>query len=311
VTRGGRALRHGSGALLATRDGVSPSCLVLPPGTWTSIAEFLAQRLPAVPFEGWVTRMIAGEVVDETGTPVLPERPYKPGLRIFYYRTLEAEKPIPFEETVLFQDEYLVVADKPHFLPVIPSGRYVQETLLVRLKRKLGIDTLTPIHRIDRETAGLVLFAIRPDTRGRYQDLFRQRSVHKHYEAIAPWRADLAFPLSYRSRIEEDSVQFMQMREREGEANSETLIDVLEVRGKLARYGLSPITGRKHQLRAHCAALGMPILNDLIYPTLFPEDSDDHARPLQLLARSIAFRDPITGQARDFTSQRSLQFPDE
>ncbi|MDB5888092.1 MAG: Pseudouridine synthase [Rhodocyclales bacterium] len=252
--------------------------------------------------------MLAGDVVDENGITVTPERRYEAGLRVFYYRALDAEPRIPFDEVVLFQDDYLVVADKPHFLPVIPSGRYVQETLLVRLKRRLGIDTLTPIHRIDRETAGLVVFAIQPSTRGRYQDLFRQKSVVKHYEAIAPWRPDLALPLTYRSRIEENAAHFMQMREVDGEANAETHVELLEVQGDLARYGLSPLTGRKHQLRAHCAALGIPILNDLIYPKLFAEDSDDHARPLQLLAKSIAFRDPVTHAARSFSSTRALMF---
>ncbi|MDB5800340.1 MAG: pseudouridine synthase [Rhodocyclales bacterium] len=295
-------------APLSTRNGVSPTCIVLPPGPWSRIADFIAERLPAVSPAEWAKRMLAGDVLDESGIAVTAERHYEVGLRIFYYRALEHEPPIPFEETVLFQDEYLVVADKPHFLPVIPSGRYVQETLLVRLKRKLGIDSLAPIHRIDRETAGLVLFSIQPSTRGRYQDLFRQRSVRKHYEAIAPWRPELKLPLVYRSRIEEDAMRFMQMREVDGEPNAETHIDVLEVRGDLARYALSPVTGRKHQLRAHCTALGIPILNDLIYPVLCAENSDDHTRPLQLLAKSIAFTDPISGELRNFQSARTLNF---
>lgn len=282
---------------------------MLPAGEWPSIAAFLAQRLPAVSAEGWLTRMAAGDVVDAMGIPVTAERRYSAGLRIFYYRALDAEQQIPFEESVLFQDDYLVVADKPHFLPVTPSGRYVQETLLVRLKRKLGIDTLTPIHRIDRETAGLVVFTIQPSTRGLYQELFRQKSIRKTYEAIAPWRPEFAAPQIYRSRLEEDPERFMQMREVAGETNSETHIELIEIRDELARYSLSPITGRKHQLRAHCAALGIPILNDLIYPTLFAEGSDDYAHPLQLLAKSIAFRDPISGTERDFSSGQALHFP--
>lgn len=247
-----------------------------------------------------------GEVIDEAGTAVGIDRRYQPHARIYYYRAIENEPRIPFEEVVLFQDDTLVVADKPHFLPVIPSGRYLQETLLVRLKRKLGIETLAPIHRIDRETAGLVVFTIQPATRKLYQDLFLQKSVQKQYEAVARWRPDLTFPLTYRSRLEDQGEHFMQVREIEGEPNAETRVEVLEVNGKTARYQLTPITGRKHQLRAHCAALGLPILNDRIYPTLLPENTDDYANPLQLLAKSIAFPDPLTGQPRSFTSNRAL-----
>lgn len=215
---------------------------------------------------------------------------------------------IPFEETVLFQDEYLVVADKPHFLPVIPSGRYVQETLLVRLKRRLGLDTLAPIHRIDRETAGVVVFTVQSETRKVYQDLFLQSAIHKTYEAIAPWRPELKLPLTYRCRLVENPERFMQMRVEEGEPNSETRIDLIEARGEWARYGLSPVTGKKHQLRAHCAALGIPIRHDQIYPTHLPENSDDYTKPLQLLAKAIAFRDPVTGAERSFSSARSLMW---
>lgn len=296
-------------APLPTRDGVSPSSVVLPEGQWATVVAFLAQRFPAVPAATWAARMQAGKVVDAHGVNIDAERRYQAHLRLYYYRALEIETHIPFEESVVFQDAYIVVADKPHFLPVTPSGRYVQETLLVRLKRKLGIDTLAPIHRIDRETAGLVVFTIQPATRGLYQTLFQQKSIQKNYEAIAAWMPDLTLPMTYRSRLEEDAERFMQMREVGGDPNAETRIEVLEVKGALARYGLSPITGRKHQLRAHCAALGMPILNDLIYPKLFAEDSDDHSKPLQLLARSIAFRDPITGEPRQFSSAHTLSFP--
>ena len=288
---------------LPTRDGVGPSCVALPEGPWPTIAAFLVQRFPLIPADVWAARIANGEVVDEHGMPVTAQRPHQARLRVFYYRAIDAEPRIPFPETVLFQDELLVAVDKPHFLPITPGGRYLQETLLVRLKRSLGIDTLVPIHRLDRETAGVVVFSVQPATRGAYAQLFAQRQVSKHYEAIAPWRADLELPLTHRSRLVEDE-HFMRMREVPGAPNSETHIELLEVLGERARYSLSPVTGRKHQLRVHCAALGIPILNDLMYPRLLAQGSDDFTRPLRLIARAIAFHDPITDRPRLFSSQR-------
>lgn len=188
--------------------------------------------------------MAQGLVADEFGGTVTAQRPYQGHIRIYYYRALEDEPHIPFEETVLFQDEHLVVADKPHFLPVTPSGHYLQQTLLVRLKNRLGLDSLTPIHRIDRETAGLVLFSSQVADRNAYQKLFRQHTIHKHYEAIAPWRSDLALPLTRKSRIVEDEPFFRQRETEDGELNSETRVELLEVMGDKARYALSPITGK-------------------------------------------------------------------
>ena len=290
-------------------DGVSASCVALPAGPWPLLVDFLAQRLPTVSYAGWRQRMAQGRVLDEDGSPVTAQQPYRPQTRVYYYRELPHEVHIPFEETVLFQDEYLVVADKPHFLPVTPSGRFVQETLLVRLKRKLGIENLSPIHRIDRETAGLVLFSIRPQDRGAYQALFRDKTVDKQYEAIAPVRDDLPLPSVHRSRIEPDE-KFFRQREVRGEPNSETHIERLETWGELARYRLSPVSGKTHQLRVHMNALGRPIVGDLFYPEVVhgPGHIDeDYDRPLQLLARSIAFTDPITGALRRFESQRQLR----
>lgn len=291
---------------LPTRDGVGASCVALPEGPWPTIAACLAHRFPAIAPSVWAARIEAGEVVDEHGSRITPTRPHQPRLRVYYYRSVPNEPRVPFDEVVLFQDEHLVVADKPHFLSVTPSGRYLQETLLVRLKRKLGIDTLAPVHRIDRETAGLVLFSVDVATRGRYASLFAQRAVQKQYECIAPRRSHLALPMTYRSRLADDPAHFMRVCEIPGEPNAQTCIEMLAAQGDLARYRLRPLTGRRHQLRVHCAALGIPILGDRIYPVLLPAETDDQARPMQLLAQSLDFIDPISGEPRCFRSQRRL-----
>jgi tRNA pseudouridine32 synthase/23S rRNA pseudouridine746 synthase len=292
---------------LPTRDGVGPSCVALPEGAWLTIAAFLAHRFPAIAGSVWNERIAAGEVVDEHGAAITSARPHQPHLRVYYYRSLVDEPCVPFDEVVLFRDAHIVVADKPHFLPVTPSGDHLHETLLVRLKRKLGIDTLAPVHRIDRETAGLVLFSVDPATRGAYHQVFAERLAHKEYECIAPWRDGLRMPLTHCSRLVDDPAHFMRMCETVGEPNSETHIDLIERHKQLARYRLVPLTGRRHQLRVHCASLGMPIVGDRIYPTLLPAHSDDYACPLQLLALTLAFTDPITGEARSFESHLRLR----
>ncbi|WP_287879864.1 pseudouridine synthase [Acidovorax sp.] len=294
--------------VLPVRDGVSPSCVVLPSRGQGSMLDFLAQRLPVVARDAWCQRMLAGEVVDERGQAVAPERPFEGGLRLYYYRSLPAESVLPFSETVLYQDEHLVVADKPHFMPVTPSGRYLHTTLLVRLKRQLGLPQLSPLHRIDRDTAGLVLLSVQQRTRGAYQALFRDRQITKHYDAIAPWRADLVFPREHASRLEE-SPQFFRMQEAPGEPNSHTHMQLLEVAGSWARYRLSPITGKRHQLRVHMAALGLPLRNDPFYPVVNDPPEGDYSRPLQLLARSLEFVDPLIGEPRAFESQQRLVLP--
>ena len=292
---------------LPTRCGVSPSCVGLPAGNWPTITDFLLERFPAIARGVWLARMAAGEVVDEHGEPVTATRAYRGHIRVYYYRALPDEPRVPFEAKVLFQDAHLVVADKPHFLPVTPSGHYLQETLLVRLKNLLGIADLIPIHRIDRETAGLVMFAVQPAERDAYQGLFRDKLVRKHYQAVAPWRAELAFPQVRRSRIVEDE-PFFRQREVDGPANSETQIDVLEVRGAQALYALSPVTGKKHQLRVHMNALGLPIVGDRMYPPVAHTPDDNFSQPLQLLAQSIEFTDPVTGQLRRFDSELALRW---
>jgi tRNA pseudouridine32 synthase/23S rRNA pseudouridine746 synthase len=268
--------------------------------------DFFAERFPAIPRAVWHERMVQGLVLDEHGVAVTPQRAYQGHLRVYYYRAVPAEPRIPFDEVVLFQDDHLVLADKPHFLPVVPSGQYLRETLLLRLKQKLGLPDLVPLHRIDRDTAGLVLFSVQPASRAAYSALFSQCRIRKVYEAIAPWRKELDLPLTRESRIVEAG-HFMLQHEVSGTANAITQIELIAQRGALAHYRLRPVTGKRHQLRVHMAALGLPIVGDGLYPTLTPEGQIDYDQPLQLLARSVEFTDPVTGEPRYFESQRQLQ----
>ncbi|MYN43071.1 pseudouridine synthase [Duganella sp. FT109W] len=291
---------------LPMRDGVAPSYLYLPEGDWPDLIRFLVERFPDVSEAAWRERMARGDVVDGSGQLLQPTSRFKRGLRMFYYRELEEpETPIPFQEEILHIDEHLVVVDKPHFLPVIPSGRFLHETLLVRLRKTLGEEDLVPIHRLDRETAGVVIFSRNAASRGVYQSMFQKRVIDKEYEALAPRLHDAQFPFTYRSRMVEGD-KFFIMKETEGEPNSETLIDVIEHRGDLTLYRLHPHTGRQHQLRVHLSSLGVPIVNDAFYPVALPCKQDDVSQPLQLLARAISFIDPLSGDWREFRSQRSL-----
>lgn len=302
--------------MLPVRDGVGASQVGLPEGPWASMLDFLVQRFPAISAEQWRERMALGNVVDDAGRCIAPGQAYAAHGKLYYYRTVPDELPNAAQARVLFEDELLVVADKPHFLPVTPSGNYLQETLLVRLRRQLGIDALTPLHRLDRETAGVMLFAKQPATCEHYHGLFAGRQVAKIYEAIAPaahtaaHTAALQFPLTRASTLV-PSDHFMQMREAPAGAapNAWTGIELIETRGAHARYRLRPLTGKRHQLRVHMAALGLPILGDRIYPTLLPQGGDEPHNPLRLLAQSISFRDPVTGEDRRFDSGLQLHFP--
>ena len=295
---------------LPIRNGVSASRVWLPKGNWKLILDFLIEKFPNITPEIMQARMQRGEIMDSKGNCYDVDSPYRSGIHLFYYRELDNETEIPFQATVFYRDEHILVADKPHFLPVVPAGRFLHQTLLVRLKKEFQLDQLTPIHRIDRETAGVVMFCINPQSRGHYQSLFQQRKIQKNYQAIAGYNKTMqqqSLPLIYRSKMVKGK-PFFRMQEVKGEPNSETIIDIIETQGKYALYDLKPVSGRQHQLRVHLASLGCPILHDPFYPELQPCKGDDFSKPLQLLAKSIAFIDPISDQKRYFESQRKLDW---
>ncbi len=283
-----------------------PSVLHLPRGNWTTVLDCLCAHFSAIERAQWLDRFARGRVLDERGVAIDAQHRYREGLRIYYFREVDNEQPIAARETVLHLDEHLLVVDKPHFLPVQPAGQYVQETLLTRLVQRFVNPDLVPLHRIDRETAGLVLFSTQRASRAAYQALFREHKITKRYEALAPALPNIVFPLYRETRLAVGE-PFFRMREIVGAANSKTLIDVIDRRGANWHYALTPITGKKHQLRVHMAALGAPICNDTLYPQLHEQRVDDYARPLQLLARSLAFRDPLSGEQRLFESLLALR----
>ncbi|MFD1147157.1 RluA family pseudouridine synthase [Saccharothrix hoggarensis] len=290
---------------LAQRHGLDPARLRLPDdGPWATIRDHLVERLPRVAPERIDLMLAEGRVYDLSG-PIAPDAAFTPGTSVWFHRDLPAEVPVPFDIGVVHRDDALVVVDKPHFLATIPRGSHVVETALVRLRRDLGLPQLSPAHRLDRVTAGLVMFVAEPALRGKYQTLFKDRLVRKEYEAIAPHDPSLALPTRVSSRIVKVK-GVITAQEVPGEPNAETLVELVEHRAGWGRYRLTPTTGRTHQLRLHMASLGVPIRNDDFYPVLRDKPLDDFTNPLQLLAKVLEFTDPVTGEHRRFTSTLSL-----
>ncbi len=278
------------------------SLVHLPAGPWPTVLDALCARFTAISREQWLDRVARGRVLDADGRTITAATAFQAHQRVHYYREVVDEAVIPFVETVLHADEHLVVVDKPHFLPVIPSGGFVEQTLLRRLMRRLDNPDLAPLHRIDRGTAGLVMFSACRETRSVYQALFQQRRIEKRYEALAPALPELRFPLLKRSRMVAGE-PFFRMREVEGEPNSETRIEVIDRQSACWRYALHPVSGKKHQLRLHMASLGAAIINDDCYPSLTAVAADDYRHPLKLLAQALSFADPLSGKPRRFESR--------
>jgi tRNA pseudouridine32 synthase / 23S rRNA pseudouridine746 synthase len=280
---------------LPPRDGLGPARLRVRGGPLGD--ELLSRFGPAV-----AAKAIAGEVVDQQGAVLDPATVLPAGASVYFYRDLRDEVPVPFDIPVLYQDDSIVVVDKPHFLATMPRGRHVAQTALVRLRRELGLPELSPAHRLDRLTAGVLLFTTRRELRGAYQTMFARGIVHKTYLARAAVNPDLALPRVVRSRIVKRRGH-LQAVEEPGEPNAETLVESISPDGL---YRMTPRTGRTHQLRVQMASLGIPICGDTLYPKVIDVSDDDFSQPLQLLAQAIEFDDPLTASRRRFVSSRRL-----
>ncbi|MGW2481270.1 pseudouridine synthase [Streptomyces sp. NPDC001571] len=298
------------GAPLAQRDGIDPVRVRLPAdpdGSWATVGDHLRDRFEgAIGAERVGAMLREGRFVGAEGALSGAEA-YRAGMFVWFHRDFAPEVPVPFEIGIVYRDERIVIADKPHFLATTPRGRHITETAVARLRRDLSLPALQPAHRLDRLTAGLVLFVVRPEDRGTYQNLFSGRRVRKEYEAVALYDPGVGLPATVRSRIVKER-GVIAAREEAGEPNAESRIELAERRGGLGRYRLLPVTGRTHQLRVHMNRLGLPILHDPVYPVVLPEaEAGDFEEPLQLLARVLEFTDPVDGRARRFESGLRLE----
>jgi len=281
-------------APLPVRDGLGPARVRLRGG---AVLVELASRFG----EGAAAKVLAGEVVTADGDVVTVGTVLPPGSSVYLYRELREEVPVPFDMPILYRDDDIVVVDKPHFLATMPRGRHVAQTATVRLRRELDMTELSPAHRLDRLTAGLLLFTTRREVRGAYQTMFARGLVRKTYLARAGADPDVALPTVVRSRIMKRR-GVLQAFEEPGEPNAETFVEHLGD----GLYRLTPRTGRTHQLRVHMASLGLPIAGDPLYPNVIDVASGDFSQPLQLIAHRLEFDDPKTGERRSFVSRRSL-----
>ncbi|ABE53774.1 pseudouridine synthase [Shewanella denitrificans OS217] len=292
-----------------------PSYVVLPKNELApaTVADFLMQHFSQIAPQVWRQRLSEGKVHWKDGELINEHTAYRPMARVYYYREVALETKVPFDEVILHQDEHAIIAYKPHFLPVTPSGNYVNECLVHRLRIKTGIDTIAPAHRLDKDTAGIVLLTLNPEVRHQYHNLFTQGQISKHYHALAKLTPEihaahqgggLRLPLTWtvKNRLGPATPSFL-MQLVEGEANSHSEIQLIAIKEDMGLFALSPITGKTHQLRVHMQSLGVPILNDRFYPQLQPKGVDNFDKPLKLLAQRLKFVDPISGIERDIQCQ--------
>ncbi len=274
------------------------------PAKWETMLDWLVERLPAhVPVQQMVER---SEFVYRDGTAIQAGDPYRHHTYVWFHRDVKPEPEVPGRIHLIHQDERIVVVDKPPFLATIPRGTHIRQSVVVRLRDELSLPELTPMHRLDRATSGLLALTTQKRWRGIYQPLFDRRKVTRTYLALAPLRTDLNFPFRVTSHLQKTH-GVPQTKVFPGRSpNSETIMELAGTVGDLGLYRLTPKTGRTHQLRAHLSGLGIPIINDPLYPDMLDVAVDDFSRPLQLLAAELTFTDPIEGTLRAFRSMRDL-----
>ncbi|SKB10067.1 tRNA pseudouridine32 synthase / 23S rRNA pseudouridine746 synthase [Aeromicrobium choanae] len=271
---------------------------------WPTMAAWLEHRLAA---HADVGEMLADErLVYDDLRPVGADDPYAPHTFVWFHRDLRDEVEVPGEIRILHRDERIVVVDKPAFLSTIPRGQHVVQSVVVRLRAQLDLPELTPLHRLDRVTSGVLLMATERRWRGPYQTLFEHRRVSKTYRALAAWQAALESPVVVRNHLRKERGALRAEVVPDAPVNAETLVEMEARDGDLAVYRLSPRTGRTHQLRLHLAGLGSPIVGDPLYPTVTDASVDDFSRPLQLIASELRFTDPVDGADRRFVSDRTF-----
>ena len=274
---------------------------------WVLMRDHLVDRLPADGTDRVDEMIVEGRFVDERGAAITAATPYVPHVLVWFHRDLPVETVVQDSVPVLYRDERIVVVDKPHFLSTIPRGQHVMQSVVVRMRDELGLPGLSPAHRLDRLTAGVLMLTTEQRWRAPYQQLFERRHVTKEYEAIAPiGPLRVGEARVVRSHIRKDRGVLQAYEDPDAAPNAETLVELVASRGQLGRYRLTPHTGRTHQLRVHLNSLGVPILDDPFYPDLVDVPLGDHTRPLQLLARRLAFADPIDDTERVITSAREL-----
>jgi tRNA pseudouridine32 synthase / 23S rRNA pseudouridine746 synthase len=274
-----------------------------------TIFEFLCSRFPKISPSVWQKRIESANILYEDGKPAEMRDIAIAGSKIFYYREVETETIIPFKEKILYRDDHFIAIDKPHFLPVIPAGKFVNETLLSRVKKSTGLNDIVAVNRLDRETAGIVLLSINSKSRDAYYNLFRSRLVNKVYKAISnehPEEKETRWKIENRLVQGEPWFRMKCSEEKNIKVNAITAITLDKRDNGLCYFTLHPETGQKHQLRMHMSLIGYPVLNDRFYPVLFPEEADDYTKPLKLLSEKISFMDPVTDKLMEFRSEQKL-----